>query len=141
MEFRTRSMRFMRSGYSTGRRLTSSKITSPPLDDGGLVAIGGPGRRFDEISPSDTGNPANGSIDGVVQLIPSAADRIILRNAHRRRSNPPSVRLRCPCLGDTAMSVTFDYQQIIEITAHMLLTHPLRFQPVTSTFGGGALSS
>ena len=34
------------------------KMTAPPLDDGGQVTIAGPSRRIDEISPSDTGNPA-----------------------------------------------------------------------------------
>jgi hypothetical protein len=34
------------------------KMTAPPLGDGGEVAIAGPSRRIDAISPADTGNPA-----------------------------------------------------------------------------------
>jgi hypothetical protein len=34
------------------------KMTAPPLDDGGQITIAGPSRRIDEISPADTGNPA-----------------------------------------------------------------------------------
>jgi hypothetical protein len=58
----------------------------------------------------------NLSIDGIVQLIHSTADLIMVRNAHRRRPKPPIVRLRCPSLGETVMSFAFDCQQTIEIT-------------------------
>jgi hypothetical protein len=51
---------------------------------------------------------SNLSIDGVVQVIPSAADLIMVRNAHRRRSKPPIVRLRCPSLDETVMGFAFD---------------------------------
>jgi ribosomal protein L15E len=56
----------------------------------------------------------NLSIDGV-QLIPSTADLIIVRNAHRRRSKPPIVRLCCPSFDESAKSLAFDCQQTIEI--------------------------
>jgi hypothetical protein len=54
--------------------------------------------------------------DGIVQLIASTADLIMVRNAHRRRPKPPIVRPRCPSLGETVVSFAFDCQQTIEIT-------------------------
>jgi hypothetical protein len=59
----------------------------------------------------------NLSIDGVVQLIPSTADLIMVRDAHRRRSKPPILRLRCPSLDESVMGFAFDSQQTIEIAS------------------------
>ena len=49
--------------------------------------------------------------------MPSTADLIVARKAHRRRSRPPLVRLRCQrLLGESVMSFAFDCRQTIERT-------------------------
>jgi len=54
----------------------------------------------------------NLSIDGVVQVIPSTADLIMVHNAHRRRSNPQIVRLRYP---DTIRTIQVDYVCVVDL--------------------------
>ena len=44
--------------------------------------------------------------------MPSTADLIVARKAHRRRSRPPLVRLRCQrLLGESVMTFAFDCRQ------------------------------
>jgi hypothetical protein len=57
----------------------------------------------------------NLSIDGAVQLVSSTADFIMARDARRRRSKPPTRRLRCPSLDETAMGLAFYRSPNIEI--------------------------